>query len=65
MESTAKAEVGDAASAGRTAASEGEMKINNTNIKTNRDMIIFLNLAIAIDDFDLVILKLKIDLFQY
>jgi len=57
LESTATAEVGDAASAGRTAASEGEVKINNTNIKINREMIVFLSLAIAIDCFDLVILK--------
>ena len=51
----------DAASAGRIAASEGEMGINNTDTKINRDMTIFLSLTIELNDFRLVILRQKID----
>lgn len=62
LESTATAEVvWDAATAGRTAASEGVMEINSTNIKINRDIIVCLSLAIAFDDFGLVILQQKMN----
>ena len=59
LESTATGELLDAASAGRIAASEGEMEINNTDTKINRDMTIFLSLTIESKDFCFAILKQK------
>jgi hypothetical protein len=63
LESTATGELLDAASAGRIAASEGEMGINNTDTKINRDMTIFLSLTIELNDFGLVILTKKLITF--
>jgi hypothetical protein len=63
LESTATGELLDAASAGRIAASEGEMGINNTDTKINRDMTIFLSLTIESKDFCFAILKQKLITF--
>jgi hypothetical protein len=60
LESTATGELFDAASAGRIAASEGKMGINNTDIKINKDKTIFLSLTIELNDCSLVILKQKL-----
>ena len=54
---------GLSAGAGVIDANEGEIEINNTNIKINRDVTIFLSLTIVLDGFGLVILKQKRNYF--